>query len=57
MASTVGGLKYGVAKNVTIVPVFSCFKFRCSNGSVLTLTLTPNPYNPTPLTPNPYPYP
>ena len=33
VASTVGGLKHGVAKNVTIVPVFSCFGFLCSNGS------------------------
>ena len=33
VASTVGGLKHGVAKNVTIVPVFSCFGFTCSNGS------------------------
>ena len=32
MASTVGGLKHGVAKNVTIVPVFSCFGFLCSDG-------------------------
>ena len=33
MASTVGGLKHGVAKEVTIVPAFSCFKFYCpSNG-------------------------
>ena len=32
VASTVGGLKYGVAKNVTIVPAFSCFKFRCRDG-------------------------
>ena len=34
VASTVGGLKYGVAKNVTVVPVFSCFGFTCSNGSL-----------------------
>ena len=34
VASTVGGLKHGVAKNVTIVPVFSCFGFLCSNGRV-----------------------
>ena len=34
VASTVGGLKHGVAKNVTIVPVFSCFGFTCSNGSL-----------------------
>ena len=34
VASTVGGLKYGVAKEVTIVPVFSCFGFLCSNGSL-----------------------
>ena len=33
VASTVGGLKHGVAKNVTIVPAFSCFGFLCSNGS------------------------
>ena len=33
VASTVGGLKHGVAKEVTIVPAFSCFKFRCSDGS------------------------
>ena len=32
VASTVGGLDYGVAKEVTLVPAFSCFKFRCSNG-------------------------
>ena len=32
VASTVGGLKYGVAKEVTIVPAFSCFKRRCNNG-------------------------
>ena len=49
VASTVGGLKHGVAKNVTLVPVFSCFRFPCRrDGSVLTLTLTPvrptNPY-------------
>ena len=50
VASTVGGLKYGVAKNVTIVPVFSCFGFTCSDGSVPTLTLTPI------LTPIPSPY-
>ena len=34
VASTVGGLKYGVAKNVTVVPVFSCLGFTCSNGSL-----------------------
>ena len=34
VASTVGGLKHGVAKNVTIVPAFSCFGFPCSNGSL-----------------------
>ena len=33
VASTVGGLKHGVAKEVTIVPAFSCFMFRCSDGS------------------------
>ena len=32
VASTVGGLKHGVAKNVTIVPAFSCFGFLCSDG-------------------------
>ena len=32
VASTVGGLDYGVAKNVTLVPAFSCFKFRCLSG-------------------------
>ena len=33
VASTVGGLDYGVAKQVTLVPAFSCFKvLRCSNG-------------------------
>ena len=63
VASTVGGLKHGVAKNVTLVPVFSCFGFICSSGSVLTLTLTPvltpytnpctNPYYTNPHT-NPY---
>ena len=34
VASTVGGLKHGVAKNVTIVPVFSCFGLTCSDGSL-----------------------
>ena len=29
VASTVGGLDYGVAKEVTLVPAFSCFKLRC----------------------------
>ena len=33
VASTVGGLKHGVAKEVTIVPAFSCFKLQCSDGS------------------------
>ena len=33
VASTVGGLKHGIAKEVTIVPAFSCFKLKCSNGS------------------------
>ena len=33
VASTVGGLKYGVAKAVTIVPAFSCFKFLCNDGT------------------------
>ena len=32
VASTVGGLGYGVAKNVTLVPAFICFKLPCSNG-------------------------
>ena len=30
MASTVGGLIHGVAKEVTIVPAFSCFKLACA---------------------------
>ena len=34
VASTVGGLDYGVAKEVTIVPVFSCFGLTCSDGSI-----------------------
>ena len=33
VASSVGGLNYGVAKNVTLVPAYSCFKFRCSDGT------------------------
>jgi len=33
VASTVGGLKYGVAKEVTIVPAFTCFKLRCGDGT------------------------
>ena len=32
VASTVGGLVHGVAKEVTIVPAFTCFKFRCRDG-------------------------
>ena len=32
VASTVGGLKHGVAKDVTIVPAFACFKIPCSDG-------------------------
>mmetsp|Transcript_6310 Transcript_6310/g.15560 ORF Transcript_6310/g.15560 Transcript_6310/m.15560 type:complete len:321 (+) Transcript_6310:74-1036(+) len=32
VASTVGGLDYGVAKEVTLVPAFSCFSLRCSDG-------------------------
>ena len=35
VASTVGGLKHGVAKNVTIVPAFSCFKLSCGDGTYL----------------------
>ena len=54
VASTVGGLKHGVAKNVTLVPVFSCFGFTCSNGSVLTRILAPV-LTPTILTPIPNP--
>jgi hypothetical protein len=33
VASVVGGIKHGVAKNVTIVPVFVCFGFPCNDGS------------------------
>jgi hypothetical protein len=33
VASTVGGLKYGVAKKVTIVPASSCFKLPCGDGT------------------------
>ena len=33
VASVVGGLKHGVAKNVTMVPVFVCFGFTCNDGS------------------------
>ena len=33
VASIVGGTKYGIAKNVTIVPAFSCFRLKCSDGS------------------------
>ena len=33
MASVVGGIKHGVAKNVTIGPVFVCFGFTCNDGS------------------------
>lgn len=32
VASIVGGLIYGVAKEVTIVPATSCFKRRCQDG-------------------------
>ena len=33
VASIVGGLIYGVAKEVTIVPATSCFKRRCDDGT------------------------
>lgn len=32
VASIVGGAKYGVAKEVTIVPVFACGLMLCENG-------------------------
>ena len=33
VASTVGGLNYGVAKEVTLVPAFTCFGLLCSDGT------------------------
>lgn len=33
MASIVGGAKYGVAKEVTIVPVFGCARLICGDGT------------------------
>ena len=42
MASTVGGLKHGVAKIVTIVPVFSVLVYDSNPGPSPSPTPTPD---------------